>query len=1063
MKYTLHIAFDQDTGEAVLRTCEYVKKYGETISPYFEPILMEKSGEGAIVMRPEKNCPLADTAIRALELYYQIPLHWAVENKKEILANGNEIEDFFEQKYAHNILEDRPVDAELHLMLYVPLFNDGVVDNVRQVIDNLAVSQKYVVNVLAIPYDIAQACGLKHPSLSREERYRVMLGNAEALAVLREENPRLRHIFIFQNYNVKKQSKNFDYPKFVKTCGELSMALIEHYDVVCHYSVLDRPFYAINIDSKIIDKYLIVDRWFRDLFQENVKPNIIDEDTLDKEKVRETYRKILKEEAVLLKEYKEHLDGSLESQAEYDKLFTKDVKDIIRDVLLRNVDEEGLNIAEQRFLFSLFNQLSTDTDLESDDLDDSIWQLEDFKLDELEIPEESDLRESYRKLRKYSKDIAELKDVIKEQEQVIEDLKDKITEDYKYDGEWTDEGFKIGDNIFKPYKYQETPLEENYECPNDLILPSSVDLRRDFSSIRNQKHQGACSSFSLVSVIEFFLRRALQKQTDLSEAFVYYNAREINDKADEDSGSTFQDVIQSIRDKGVCLERLCPYNPDVYDEQPSQEAYSDGELRKVTEAKNVKLQVEDIKSALAQGYPVVISIRVFDRFVKNVSGFVDIPSENELIENENHAMVICGYSDSEGYFIVRNSWGVDFGDNGYCYFPYDYFRTPKLVNAAYVVTGLNINGYEGKEIPDADSLLKDRDFNAQHVINLNILREKQRLLEGDRQRLKDMQKKYLELYNQIGSIANLDVSLNELKDQTDEQRRKLEQELEKTIEEQKRQNEEKRKRQNEPKRRFIFFRRKDEIPEEIEIPEDVDNPAIIRIKEELGKLDSVMDDKRKMFRMQNAIFKGLSAINQELLAESIRIQQMSDNYLINVQRIEDQNKIDEKDYQEILDSNLLPLDNILEGLRTMPSIKNIFTNMADTLRDAVDGKIGFYEILGDARNKLVNILLDNFNFSITDYINDDYFLPFFYQMQHSAVMVQVYGGLPNEYGDETKYFFSNLPERPKQLGKDRIRNLQISGNLRMSFLHIEKYDVKDLYIFREESWNRECLKENLSN
>ena len=1037
MKYQIHIAFDRDIGDAILRICEYVRKYGEKLSPYFEPILMEKSGEGAIMMRPEMNCPVVDTAIRALEIFYQIPLHWAVENKKERLADSSEIEDFFEQKYAKNIVEDKPVEAELHLMLYVPLFKEGIIDNVRQVIDNLAVSQKYVVNVLAIPYDISQACGLKHPVLSREERYHIMLGNAQALADLRKENLRLRHIFTFQNYNVNKQSKDFDYTKFVKTCGELAMALIEHYDVVCHYSVLDRPFYAINVESKIIDKYLIVDRWFRDLFQENVKPNIIDDDTLDKEKVRDTYRKILKEEAALLKKYKEHLTNSLESQAEYDKLFTKEVKDEIRGLLQKNIEEDGLNITEQRYLFSLFNQITTETDFESDDLDVAIWQLEDFKLDELEIPEDSDLRESYRKLRQYSKDIGELKDVIKEQEQVIEELKDKISEDYRYDGELTDEGFKIGENIFKPYRYQETPLAENYERPKDQVLPSSVDLRRDFSSIRNQKHQGACSSFSLVSVIEFFMRRAFKKQTDLSEAFVYYNARELNNKTNEDSGSTFQDVIQSMRDKGVCLEALCPYNPDVYDEQPSENAYSDAESRKVTEAKNVRLQVEDIKSALAKGYPVVISIRVFDRFVKNVSGFVDIPSESELKEDENHAMVVCGYSDSEGYFIVRNSWGTEFGDNGYCYLPYDYFRTPKLVNAAYVVTGLNIEGYEGKDIPDADSLLKDRDFNTQHVINLNILREKQRLLEGDRQRLRDMQQKYMELYNQLGNIANLDVSLNEIKDKTDEQRRKLEQQLQKEIEKQRERNEDKRK--------FSFFRKK---------KENWENPEIARINGELEQIDSVMDGQRTKFRMQNAIFKGLSAINQELLAESIRIQQMSDNYQTNVQLIEEQNKRDEKDYQKILESNLLPLNNILEGLRNMPDVKGIFINMADTLRDAVKGKIGFYEILSDARTKLVNILLNNFNFNITDYVNEDYFKPFFHQMRHSAVMVQIYGGLPDGYGDETKYFFSNLPEKPKQLEKVRIRNLQISDNLRMSFLHIEKYEVDDLYMFREESWKK---------
>jgi C1A family cysteine protease len=30
-----------------------------------------------------------------------------------------------------------------------------------------------------------------------------------------------------------------------------------------------------------------------------------------------------------------------------------------------------------------------------------------------------------------------------------------------------------------------------------------------------------------------------------------------------------------------------------------------------------------------------------------------------------------------GYFIVRNSWGAEWADAGYCYMPYNYF-TPDL-------------------------------------------------------------------------------------------------------------------------------------------------------------------------------------------------------------------------------------------------------------------------------------------------------------------------------------------------------------------------------------------------
>ena len=48
------------------------------------------------------------------------------------------------------------------------------------------------------------------------------------------------------------------------------------------------------------------------------------------------------------------------------------------------------------------------------------------------------------------------------------------------------------------------------------------------------------------------------------------------------------------------------------------------------------------------------------------------PSDNVRETHGWHAMLCVGYSDPDKVFIVRNSWGTDWADNGYCYIPYDY-------------------------------------------------------------------------------------------------------------------------------------------------------------------------------------------------------------------------------------------------------------------------------------------------------------------------------------------------------------------------------------------------------
>jgi C1A family cysteine protease len=41
--------------------------------------------------------------------------------------------------------------------------------------------------------------------------------------------------------------------------------------------------------------------------------------------------------------------------------------------------------------------------------------------------------------------------------------------------------------------------------------------------------------------------------------------------------------------------------------------------------------------------------------------------------NEGHAVALVGYDDARGAFRLRNSWGADYGNNGYAWIPYDEF------------------------------------------------------------------------------------------------------------------------------------------------------------------------------------------------------------------------------------------------------------------------------------------------------------------------------------------------------------------------------------------------------
>ena len=53
------------------------------------------------------------------------------------------------------------------------------------------------------------------------------------------------------------------------------------------------------------------------------------------------------------------------------------------------------------------------------------------------------------------------------------------------------------------------------------------------------------------------------------------------------------------------------------------------------------------------------------------TGMVPMPVPGESLLG-GHAVIICGYNDFDERFIMRNSWGTHWGDNGYFYLSYSY-------------------------------------------------------------------------------------------------------------------------------------------------------------------------------------------------------------------------------------------------------------------------------------------------------------------------------------------------------------------------------------------------------
>jgi len=66
------------------------------------------------------------------------------------------------------------------------------------------------------------------------------------------------------------------------------------------------------------------------------------------------------------------------------------------------------------------------------------------------------------------------------------------------------------------------------------------------------------------------------------------------------------------------------------------------------------------------------------------SGVLSLPTAKEKVMG-GHAVMAVGYNDSTSQFIVRNSWGPDWGQEGYFMMPYDYLTNSNLADDFWTI------------------------------------------------------------------------------------------------------------------------------------------------------------------------------------------------------------------------------------------------------------------------------------------------------------------------------------------------------------------------------------------
>ncbi len=266
------------------------------------------------------------------------------------------------------------------------------------------------------------------------------------------------------------------------------------------------------------------------------------------------------------------------------------------------------------------------------------------------------------------------------------------------------------------------------------ILPTQASLKAWAPYPNSQGQYGTCTAWASAYAARSILEAQTQGWTDrakitqeaYSPGFLYFYIKS-NDDRSCGWGSFIQDAIEVMKTRGV--PKYSDFNSSCVTSIPAatqalaQQHKTQGGARLFDTGDAINFKIAAVKKALSEARPVIIGMTTPPSF--DDAKEVWYPRQGDWCDNCGHAMCVIGYDDNKygGAFEIQNSWGRNWGKEGYTwlryndfgrYVNYGFVAYPKAavqpVNAADFVgrADLQIVGSERvkiKKIPTAEGLI----------------------------------------------------------------------------------------------------------------------------------------------------------------------------------------------------------------------------------------------------------------------------------------------------------------------------------------------------------------------
>lgn len=204
-------------------------------------------------------------------------------------------------------------------------------------------------------------------------------------------------------------------------------------------------------------------------------------------------------------------------------------------------------------------------------------------------------------------------------------------------------------------------------------IPETIDLRRPWWKIRDQGKTGACVGFATADGVLWWLYRAGGKMVDKerpSPRFIWMANKETDDLTRyptsfiEHAGTSTKLALSVAQKYGCVPEHMLPMD-GALSKLPANVFFSIAAQFRITAYYNLGLNQEYWRAWLARVGPILTRLDVDKTWKKATSTKGVLSTYSGSHRFGGHAVCLVGYT--KDHFIVRNSWGTAWGDNGFAY------------------------------------------------------------------------------------------------------------------------------------------------------------------------------------------------------------------------------------------------------------------------------------------------------------------------------------------------------------------------------------------------------------